>query len=124
MQTIHLLPNTPWVIENDNNVLTAFVLQCADTCFFQLDIIAILPLFSIWAPSIFVAALSDLSETQSQAVRVCVMLRHKMQLRMRERATGSVQRLLILLFTSCVTRRIQCQTLVSLPKPCGLAVTN
>lgn len=42
-----------------------FVLQCTDTCFFQADIIAILPLFSIWATSISVASLSELSEAKS-----------------------------------------------------------
>lgn len=39
----------------------AFVLQHTDTCFSRLDIIAILPLFSIGATSISVAALSELS---------------------------------------------------------------
>lgn len=62
LQTIHLLQTHLGLLRTITMQQEAFVLQHTDTCFSRLDIIAILPLFSIGATSISVAALSELSE--------------------------------------------------------------
>lgn len=75
----------------------AFVLQHTDTCFSQVDIIAILPLFSIGAASISVAALSELSEAPADSGLLCiwgfVKHLHKTQPRTNDHTTGWAQRL-------------------------------
>lgn len=62
LQTIHLLQTHLGLLRTITMQQEAFVLQHTDTCFSGLDIIAILPLFSIGATSISVAVLSELSE--------------------------------------------------------------
>lgn len=84
-----------------------FVFQRTDTCFSETDIIAILPLFSIWATSISVAGLSELSEARSkvrlpvQGFVECWSYKHEMQLRMRDHTTGSAKRLHPPLYIMC-----------------------
>ncbi|XP_029702045.1 uncharacterized protein [Takifugu rubripes] len=86
----------------------AFVLPHTDTCFSWLDIIAILPLFSIGATSISVAALSELSEAQSRrapldqgSVKCCTRCSRGREITQPAEPEDSV-----LLFTSCVTSQI------------------
>lgn len=87
--------------------LGPFVLQRTDTCFSEPDIIPILPLFSIWATSISVAGLSELSDPRSKVRLPCIRAlwsagaKHKMLLRTRDHTTGSAESLRPPLYIMC-----------------------
>lgn len=100
LQTIHLLPNTPWVIENDNNAARAFCIaahrhmfllawhNCHSSSIFYLGNINL----CCWS----VRTVGGTEQSQASHIRALwsAGAKHKMQLRMRDHTTGSAKKAL------------------------------
>ena len=105
LQTIHLLPNTPWVIENDNNAVTAFCIgvrrhmfllawhNCHSSSIFYLGNI------NLCCQSVRVVSSTEQSHAASIAGLWGARAKHKP--RIREHTNSSVKRLCPALYIIC-----------------------